>query len=313
MSTPKKEVCQLTPKETEAQECFAKLRDEILNLNDGLEVNEILSIIDDCAPTWAWLTVDEVAAAAAADASDRPGCPRELPTAEEVRTWLDEDPGVQKPVFLAGPDTPSDDFLAYPAYEVPDIILAALRRWGCDPQFSAEEVALHAAPWSLLGPPSGFPKEWHKDSLVVRNALDSISVYKKSSPSTPIRDELNEAPPPAPAGSSITNGLEKVQEGESAPIPVSEQMPEPGIKVIAHYLNDLGKGRTIMAEWVPAKSRKDDNDEDFVEHDEDEEESYWAEGWYEVVENLSDYCALLVDNKVTHWRSLPASPYQDKN
>jgi hypothetical protein len=203
------------------------------------------------------------------DASDRPGCPRELPTAEEVQTWLDVDPDVKFPVFLADPDTPSDDFLAYPAYEVPAIILAALRRWGCDPQFSAEEVAMLAAPWSLL------------------------------------------PPPPAPAGSSITNGLEKVHEGiVSAPIPVSEQMPEPGIKVIAHYLNDLGKGRTIMAEWVPAKSHKsDDADEDFAEYD---EEFYRPEGWYEVVENSSDYCALLVDNEVTHWQSLPASPYQDK-
>lgn len=46
------EVHQLTPKEVEAQECFTALRDEILNLNDGLEVNEVLHIIDNNTPEW---------------------------------------------------------------------------------------------------------------------------------------------------------------------------------------------------------------------------------------------------------------------
>jgi hypothetical protein len=46
------EVDQLTPKEVEAQECFTALRDEILNLNDGLEVNEVLRIIDNHTPEW---------------------------------------------------------------------------------------------------------------------------------------------------------------------------------------------------------------------------------------------------------------------
>jgi NTP pyrophosphatase (non-canonical NTP hydrolase) len=46
------EVDQLTPKEIEAQECFTALRDEILSLNDGLEVNEVLRIIDNHTPEW---------------------------------------------------------------------------------------------------------------------------------------------------------------------------------------------------------------------------------------------------------------------
>jgi hypothetical protein len=46
------EVHQLTPKEVEAQECFTALRDEILNLNDGPEVNEVLHIIDNHTPEW---------------------------------------------------------------------------------------------------------------------------------------------------------------------------------------------------------------------------------------------------------------------
>jgi hypothetical protein len=217
----------------------------------------------------------------------REGRVADLPRPIEVRRWIENsrhrEEGGNPPEFDCG------EFV-FCIEHVADIVIDALKRWGQqlaldpiadEPQFTNEEIAMHAAPWSLL------------------------------------------LPPPAPAGSSITNGLEKVHEGiVSAPIPVSEQMPEPGIKVIAHYLNDLGKERTIMAEWVPAKSRKDDidaiaqvldlNDEDFAEYDEDDEKFYWPEGWYEVVENLSDYCELLVDNEVTHWQSLPASPYQDK-
>jgi hypothetical protein len=46
------EVDQLTSKEEQAQECFTALRDEILNLNNGLEVNEVLHIIDNHTPEW---------------------------------------------------------------------------------------------------------------------------------------------------------------------------------------------------------------------------------------------------------------------
>jgi hypothetical protein len=82
--------------------------------------------------------------------------------------------------------------------------------------------------------------------------------------------------------------------------------------VIAYYLNDLRKGRVIMAEWVPAKSRVDDNNEDFAEYDDKDGEFYWPEGWYEIVENCSDYSALPVEGVITHWEPLPASPYQEK-
>jgi hypothetical protein len=42
----------LSPKEVEAQEAFTQLRDEILRLSDGLEVNEVLGIIDNHTPEW---------------------------------------------------------------------------------------------------------------------------------------------------------------------------------------------------------------------------------------------------------------------
>ena len=44
---------ELSPKEIEAQDAFTTMRDEVLNLSDGVEVNEVLDIIDDYTPEWA--------------------------------------------------------------------------------------------------------------------------------------------------------------------------------------------------------------------------------------------------------------------
>jgi hypothetical protein len=96
------------------------------------------------------------------------------------------------------------------------------------------------------------------------------------------------------------------------PVPVSERLPEPHTKVIAHYLNDLGNSRTILAEWVPAKSRTDDClvDDDFAEYDEEADEYYWPEGWYESIENWDDYGAVFVhEGMITHWQPLPPRPH----
>lgn len=43
---------ELTLKEVEAQQAFTQLRDEILSLSDGVEVNEVLGIIDNHTPEW---------------------------------------------------------------------------------------------------------------------------------------------------------------------------------------------------------------------------------------------------------------------
>ncbi len=167
-----------------------------------------------------------------AAASNPPGCPRELPTADEVRAWLDEDPEVEDPAFLVDPDTPNYQLRAYPVTAVPAIILAALRRWGCDPQFSAEEVAMHAAPWSLLEPLprpdfralcakllQGLDENRHEQvrypghlRLVMADARAALG---QSSP-TPTRDELNDASGPGPT-----------VEPAFTPIPVSERLPGP--------------------------------------------------------------------------------------
>jgi len=46
------EVGELSPKEVEAQDAFTQMRDEILHLSNGLEVNEVLGIIDNYTPEW---------------------------------------------------------------------------------------------------------------------------------------------------------------------------------------------------------------------------------------------------------------------
>jgi hypothetical protein len=96
------------------------------------------------------------------------------------------------------------------------------------------------------------------------------------------------------------------------PVAVSERLPESGKKVIAYYLNALGNSRTILAEWVPAKTKADDGltDDDFAEYDEESDEYYWPEGWYEVIENWDDYGAVFVnEGEITHWRPLPPGPH----
>jgi hypothetical protein len=94
------------------------------------------------------------------------------------------------------------------------------------------------------------------------------------------------------------------------PVAVSERLPEPNIKVLAHYFNVLGKGRTICAIWVPAKTRSDSyGDDDFTEYDEETDKFYWPEGWYEAIENWDDLGWVKVDEgEVVYWQPLPKWP-----
>ena len=96
------------------------------------------------------------------------------------------------------------------------------------------------------------------------------------------------------------------------PVPVAERLPEPNTKVLAHYFNDLGKGRTICAIWVPAKSRSNaDGDDDFTEYDEEDDKFYWPEGWYEVIENWDELGWVQVyEGEVDYWQPLPEWPAQ---
>jgi hypothetical protein len=93
------------------------------------------------------------------------------------------------------------------------------------------------------------------------------------------------------------------------PVPVSERLPEPGIKVLAHYFNSHGKSRTVCARWIPAKFETADSDtydDDFLEYDEESDTFYWPEAWYEEIENWDDYGSVKInEGEVTHWQPLP--------
>lgn len=89
----------------------------------------------------------------------------------------------------------------------------------------------------------------------------------------------------------------------------SEQLPDPGRKVLAHYQNDLGKGRTVCAIWVPKNTKmKDESDDNDCDYGENADAYYWAEGWYETIENWDDIGYILIDDPVLYWAELPQWP-----
>ena len=103
-----------------------------------------------------------------------------------------------------------------------------------------------------------------------------------------------------------------LQHQHPQPVAVSERLPEPSVKVLAHYFNALGKGRTICAIWVPAKSRSDKGDldaDDFLEYDEESDKYHWPEGWYEAIENWEELgWAKVYEGEIAYWQPLPQWP-----
>lgn len=104
--------------------------------------------------------------------------------------------------------------------------------------------------------------------------------------------------------------LEVERQAAPVPVAVSERLPGPSVKVLAHYFNGLGKERTICAIWVPAKTRSDSyGDDDFTEYDEESDTFYWPEGWYETIENWDDLGYVKVDEgEVIYWQPIPKLP-----
>lgn len=78
-----------------------------------------------------------------------------------------------------------------------------------------------------------------------------------------------------------------------------ETAPKTGRKVIAFYLNSNGKTRTVMARWL--------TDEQAAETDAD---GVGLEGgWYECIDNWSDYTEVAIhEGEPSHWMPLPPPP-----
>jgi hypothetical protein len=90
---------------------------------------------------------------------------------------------------------------------------------------------------------------------------------------------------------------------------VADEMPTPGVTVLAYYTNCVGSGRRIRAVWVPAKFEEADPEQDNVEYDEEKDCYFTPEGWYEQIDNWDDYTACAVhEGKISHWMPLPPPP-----
>jgi hypothetical protein len=90
----------------------------------------------------------------------------------------------------------------------------------------------------------------------------------------------------------------------------SSALPDPSKKVLAFYRNSLGKGRIVVASWVPANTCQANCEyDDFAEYNEELADYFWPEGWYEQIENWEDYGAVNIhEGEVTHWMPLPKGP-----
>lgn len=93
-------------------------------------------------------------------------------------------------------------------------------------------------------------------------------------------------------------------------VPVGLMMPYPGQPVLAHFKNELGKSRMIVAVHYPKFWREADNDNDELptEYDEKTDQFYWPAGFYEKVECWEDFTFLAVTETITHWHMLPMPP-----
>jgi hypothetical protein len=68
----------------------------------------------------------------------------------------------------------------------------------------------------------------------------------------------------------------------------------------------------LRGEFVPAMhvmvTGQDDFGDEYGDYDEDEDEYYWTEGWYELIDNWDAYRAVRINCEVTHWMPLPDGP-----
>ncbi len=88
--------------------------------------------------------------------------------------------------------------------------------------------------------------------------------------------------------------------------PASE-LPEEDQIVNATYLNSYGKRRRVRAVYIRQyEEEAGEDDEMFVEYCEEQDEWYFKEGWYELIDNWDDYSSVaIVEGVVDHWLPMP--------
>jgi hypothetical protein len=176
--------------------------------------------------------------------------------------------------------------------------------------------------------PKGLPSDWVDGEFIappkaiIAFARDVLELWGNPTPPPPADGEVAELvawlretgdtiqPSHLAEHQRYKRAAELLQRQALVPVAASERLPEPSTKVLAHYVNDLGKGRTICAIWVPAKTRIDEGGhDDFTEYDEEDDKFYWPEGWYEAIENWDELGYVKVyEGEVDYWQPLPKRP-----
>lgn len=93
-------------------------------------------------------------------------------------------------------------------------------------------------------------------------------------------------------------------------IRVKEKLPETGRKVIATFVNNQGKRRTICGHYIERFTVESCGEfECNDEYSEEMDNYFFCEGWYENIENWGEYSSVHVcEGDVTHWMPLPEPP-----
>ena len=93
-------------------------------------------------------------------------------------------------------------------------------------------------------------------------------------------------------------------------ISVQSRMPDAGKNVLACYKNRSGVSRRICAFWRAGKTVESGEDSEIGVYDEADDCYYDPEGWYESIDNWSDYTYCSVtEGVISHWMALPEPPY----
>lgn len=85
----------------------------------------------------------------------------------------------------------------------------------------------------------------------------------------------------------------------------------PQQEVLIHYTNRCGKSRIVKARFTPrfTVASSGGSDDEYDEYDEVNDRYTYCEGWYEQIDNWSDYSAVHVcEGEPDYWHPLPEPP-----
>lgn len=79
--------------------------------------------------------------------------------------------------------------------------------------------------------------------------------------------------------------------------------------VLVFYMNELGKCRTIKAEYIEKHQVECLDDYEPADYDPKTDQYYYPEAWYECIDNVDEFgYAEVYQGKPTHWHPLPKPP-----